>query len=66
MLLEYARTAMFMWMFVEGLYLHNVITVTVFQEHSYYVAYSFLGWGAPAIMTASWALTMAFQKHPTT
>lgn len=65
-LLEYARTAMFMWMFVEGLYLHNVITVTVFQEHSYYVAYSFLGWGAPAIMTASWALTMAFQKHPTT
>ncbi|ODN06141.1 PDF receptor [Orchesella cincta] len=24
--LEYARTAMFMWMFVEGLYLHNMIT----------------------------------------
>ncbi|CAG7785775.1 unnamed protein product, partial [Allacma fusca] len=24
--LEYARTAMFMWMFLEGLYLHNVIT----------------------------------------
>ncbi|KAF6198455.1 hypothetical protein GE061_008203 [Apolygus lucorum] len=26
-LLEYARTAMFMWMFIEGLYLHNVVTV---------------------------------------
>ena len=25
-LLEYARTAMFMWMFIEGLYLHNMIT----------------------------------------
>jgi hypothetical protein len=25
-LLEYARTAMFMWMFIEGLYLHNRIT----------------------------------------
>jgi hypothetical protein len=31
-LLEYARTAMFMWMFIEGLYLHNMITgeATVF------------------------------------
>lgn len=25
-LLEYARTAMFMWMFIEGLYLHNMVT----------------------------------------
>ncbi len=31
-LLEYARTSMFLWMFVEGLYLHNMITVAVFQE----------------------------------
>lgn len=25
-LLEYARTAMFMWMFIEGFFLHNMVT----------------------------------------
>lgn len=25
-LLEYAKTAMFMWMFIEGLFLHNMVT----------------------------------------
>ncbi|XP_047108870.1 PDF receptor-like, partial [Schistocerca piceifrons] len=58
-LLEYARTSMFMWMFVEGLYLHNAVTVTVFQEGSYLVAYSLLGWGVPVLMTAAWAVTTA-------
>ncbi|KAL1116635.1 hypothetical protein AAG570_005107 [Ranatra chinensis] len=58
-LLEYARTAMFMWMFIEGLYLHNVVTVRVFQEKSYYRMYSGLGWGLPVVMTAAWALTTA-------
>ncbi|XP_071451372.1 PDF receptor [Hetaerina americana] len=57
--LEYARTAMFMWMFIEGLYLHNMITVTVFQEKSYYSAYTLVGWGVPVLMTAAWALTTA-------
>lgn len=25
-LLEYVKTAMFMWMFIEGLFLHNMVT----------------------------------------
>lgn len=25
-LLEYVKTAMFMWMFIEGLFLHNIVT----------------------------------------
>ncbi|EEB11610.1 class B secretin-like G-protein coupled receptor GPRcal2, putative [Pediculus humanus corporis] len=58
-LLEYARTAMFMWMFVEGLYLHNMITVTVFhKEQSYYTMYSIIGWGSPIIITSAWILVM--------
>lgn len=28
MLLEYVKTAMFMWMFIEGLFLHNMVTGT--------------------------------------
>lgn len=56
--LEYTRTTMFMWMFVEGLYLHNVITVTVFQEHSFMKFYFYLGYGGSAFMSALWIITM--------
>lgn len=46
---------MFMWMFIEGLYLHNVVTVTVFQGKFPLTFYAILGWGTPIIMTAVWA-----------
>lgn len=54
-LLEYARTAMFLWMFIEGLYLHNVVTVTVFQGRFPHTIYAVVGWGVPVIMTTIWA-----------
>ncbi|XP_011501338.1 PREDICTED: PDF receptor [Ceratosolen solmsi marchali] len=62
--LEYARTAMFMWMFIEGLFLHNMITVTVFQESSHYRMYRLVGWGYPIIMTLTWATVTALYYHP--
>lgn len=55
-LLEYARTAMFLWMFIEGLYLHNVVTVTVFQGRFPHLIYAALGWGAPLILAVSFRL----------
>lgn len=70
-LLEYARTAMFLWMFIEGLYLHNVVTLTVFQGRFPYALYAALGWGAPVLMTViflslqpfeiSWLLNFSIQ-----
>ncbi|EFN66652.1 PDF receptor [Camponotus floridanus] len=63
-LLEYVKTAMFMWMFIEGLFLHNIVTVTIFQEASYYRIYRFIGWGCPVLMTLVWATIMAFYYHP--
>ncbi|KAF7273423.1 hypothetical protein GWI33_013864 [Rhynchophorus ferrugineus] len=53
-LLEYAKTTMFTWMFIEGLYLHNMVTVTVFQEHLHIKFYIWAGWIIPAIMTLIW------------
>ncbi|EDW07698.2 PDF receptor isoform X2 [Drosophila mojavensis] len=53
-LLEYARTAMFMWMFIEGLYLHNMVTVAVFQGSFPLIFFSLLGWGMPVVMTFVW------------
>ncbi|XP_014469715.1 PREDICTED: PDF receptor [Dinoponera quadriceps] len=63
-LLEYVKTAMFTWMFIEGLFLHNMVTVTVFQETSYYRMYRLVGWGGPVLITLAWAVVMAFYYHP--
>ena len=60
--LEYARTTMFVWMFIEGLYLHNLITVMVFQPDTYHKLYLVLGWGIPVILTAIWATVTASQQ----
>lgn len=57
-LLEYSKSAMFMWMFIEGLYLHNIITVTVFQEYRYIKIYFYLGWLLPAFLTLVWLFIM--------
>ena len=58
MLLEYARTAMFMWMFIEGLYLHNMVTVTVFQGRDQHALFTVMGWGMPVLNTTIWAVCM--------
>lgn len=63
-LLENARTAMFMWMFIEGLYLHNVVTVTVFQGKFPHRIYAVIGWGGPILMTVIWASVTAIYVGP--
>nr|XP_023013064.1 PDF receptor isoform X1 [Leptinotarsa decemlineata] len=65
-LLEYTKTAMFMWMFIEGLYLHNMITVTVFQEYTYIKIYCYIGWIVPGLMTAAWLIFMLVKEAKTT
>lgn len=47
---------MFMWMFIEGLYLHNVVTVTVFQGRFPHTIYAIVGWGSPFMLTVVWAI----------
>ncbi|KAM7349820.1 pigment-dispersing factor receptor isoform 2-T7 [Cochliomyia hominivorax] len=65
-LLEYAKTAMFMWMFIEGWYLHNMVTVTVFQGRFPYELFFLVGWGMPVLMTAIWATCTAIYYAPST
>jgi hypothetical protein len=50
---------MFLWMFIEGLYLHNVVTVTVFQGRFPHYFYISLGWGLPIGMTVSFQPCLA-------
>ncbi|CAL8138150.1 unnamed protein product [Orchesella dallaii] len=62
-ILEYAKTSMFLWMFIEGLYLHNMITVAVFQEHLSLSFYYLLGWGVPILLTSIWMFITATEFH---
>ncbi|CAG4984241.1 unnamed protein product [Parnassius apollo] len=58
-LLEYAITVMFMWMFIEGLYLHNVVTANALRERISYLVYYAVGWGLPFVVTVIWATMTA-------
>lgn len=55
---------MFVWMFIEGLFLHNLITVMVFRPDTYHKLYLVLGWGIPFVLTTIWAAITA--THQTT
>ncbi|XP_014676785.1 PREDICTED: PDF receptor-like [Priapulus caudatus] len=55
-LLEYAKTAMFMWFLLEGVTLHNMVAIAVFSSKPNYVIYYLAGWGVPAVITNIWAV----------
>ncbi|KAF2359158.1 GPCR family 2 extracellular hormone receptor domain [Trinorchestia longiramus] len=55
--LEYSRTAMFMWMFVEGLNIYQQLTS--FRGRMKFIYYHVVGWGAPVLLTLIWVSFMA-------
>ncbi|XP_055331528.1 PDF receptor-like [Paramacrobiotus metropolitanus] len=64
-LIEYGRTAMFFWMFLEGLYMHNVVAWKVFESSQpNFILYCATGWGIPALLTAIWAPIIEFVWLP--
>ncbi|KAJ0183612.1 hypothetical protein K1T71_000035 [Dendrolimus kikuchii] len=62
-LLEYAISCMFIWMFIEGLYLHKVVTANALRENTPYLLYYVLGWGLPLLITAIWASLTAVHYY---
>jgi len=44
-MLEYTKSVQFMWMLIEGLYLHNQIAVSVFSKKPNYFIFYAIGWG---------------------
>ncbi|XP_067650189.1 PDF receptor-like isoform X2 [Haliotis asinina] len=57
-ILEYTKTVKFMWMFVEGLYLHNMIAVSVFSGKPNYAVFYAIGWGFPVLLIVAWVVAM--------
>lgn len=64
-ILEYSRTAMFHWMFLEGLHLHNILVVNVFLNNSTnnHRLYLMFGWAAPLLATTTWASVTAINME---
>ncbi|KAH3715019.1 hypothetical protein DPMN_057722 [Dreissena polymorpha] len=58
-LLEYTKTVQFMWMLIEGMYLHNQIAVSVFSKKANYVVFYSMGWGVLIPLTVAWCVTPA-------
>ncbi|XP_060064930.1 calcitonin gene-related peptide type 1 receptor-like [Ylistrum balloti] len=59
---QYTALANIYWMFVEGLFLHNSIVVSVFSTEAPFKLFFFTGWGFPALVIATWAVVMQFQN----
>ncbi|XP_023677936.2 glucagon receptor isoform X3 [Paramormyrops kingsleyae] len=55
-MMHYSIIANNYWLLVEGIYLYNLLVVTVFTERNYFNIYLCIGWGAPLIFILPWAL----------
>ncbi|XP_075680754.1 uncharacterized protein LOC113799705 isoform X2 [Dermatophagoides pteronyssinus] len=53
---QYSLLANYNWIFMEGLYLHNVIFLNIFNDNSNIIPYIILGWCLPIPIVTTWAL----------
>lgn len=47
-MMQYSIMANSYWLLVEGIYLHNLLVITVFTERNYFKIYLYIGWGEMA------------------
>ncbi|XP_066560259.1 glucagon receptor isoform X2 [Amia ocellicauda] len=53
-MMQYSIVANYNWLLVEGIYLHNLLLVTVFTERNYFNIYLCIGWVAPLLFVVPW------------
>ncbi|KAM4530506.1 glucagon receptor isoform 2-T2 [Odontesthes bonariensis] len=53
---QYSIMANSYWLLVEGIYLHNLLVITVFTERNYFKIYLCIGWGTPLIFLVPWVI----------
>uniref|UniRef100_A0AAV2KF18 Glucagon receptor n=1 Tax=Knipowitschia caucasica TaxID=637954 RepID=A0AAV2KF18_KNICA len=53
-MMQYSIMANSYWLLVEGIYLHNLLVITVFTERNYFKIYLCIGWGTPLIFLVPW------------
>ncbi|XP_063076888.1 glucagon receptor isoform X2 [Engraulis encrasicolus] len=55
-MMQYSITANSYWLLVEGIYLHNLLVVTVLHERNYFGIYLCIGWGIPLVFVFPWVI----------
>uniref|UniRef100_X1YVY2 G-protein coupled receptors family 2 profile 2 domain-containing protein n=1 Tax=Capitella teleta TaxID=283909 RepID=X1YVY2_CAPTE len=55
---QYSLIANIFWMFVEGLFLHNRVAVSVFNSEAPFRVFYAVGWGLPALIVLAWAVCL--------
>ncbi|XP_060551686.1 secretin receptor-like [Ruditapes philippinarum] len=58
-LYKYVLVASYMWIFMEAVYIHMVIFVSVFTEKTRVIWYIIIGWALPLPFVISWAISRA-------
>ncbi|KAL3832263.1 hypothetical protein ACJMK2_023923 [Sinanodonta woodiana] len=68
---HYSLSANYIWIFIEGLYLHMLINVSVFSEKHRIIWYIVGGWGIPWLFVTPWVCaryfldnTLCWNTHP--
>ncbi|XP_054263580.1 parathyroid hormone/parathyroid hormone-related peptide receptor-like isoform X1 [Macrosteles quadrilineatus] len=56
---QYFIMVNYSWILMEGLYLHNLIFVSVFSDTSSIALYVALGWGLPVLFVGPWVIVRA-------
>lgn len=60
---QYFIIANYSWILMEGLYLHNLIFVSVFSDTSSITSYIVLGWGSPLLFVIPWICVRAMWEN---
>ncbi|MBN3314260.1 DIC protein, partial [Atractosteus spatula] len=55
-MMQYSIMANYNWLLVEGIYLHNLLVITVFTERNYFKIYLCIAWGAPLLFVLPWVM----------
>ncbi|BFZ01269.1 hypothetical protein BsWGS_04308 [Bradybaena similaris] len=61
---QYSLNANYMWIFIEGLYLHTLIFFAIFsQSAKYFKLYIIIGWVFPLIFIMFWVIARIFKNN---
>ncbi|TNN16275.1 Diuretic hormone receptor isoform 2 [Schistosoma japonicum] len=60
-ILAFGMIAVYSWMLIEGVHLMNILFLTFIVRQLRFTCYSIIGWGIPAVLTSSWAITKSIK-----
>jgi len=62
-LIEYGKTTMFLWMFIEGIILYHMTTVAYSRGPEHQNLFYVVGWVLPIPLTIAWVTTKFYEKE---